>query len=114
MSRHNDRVSLLDMLNHAEEAVALLDDSSLNNLAENRVMELALRKLVEIVGEAANRTSLTTQQRYPEIPWPEIIGMRNRLIHGYDDISLDRLWDTINNELPPLIEQLRSILGENE
>ena len=112
MSRHSDRVSLLDMLNHAEEAVALLDDSGLNDLAENRVMELALRKLVEIVGEAANRTSLTTQQRYLEIPWPEIVGMRNRLIHGYDDISLDRLWDTINNELPPLIEQLRSILGE--
>ena len=101
MSKRNDRMSLLDMLNHAEEAVALLDEASLDDLEEDRVMELALRKLVEIVGEAANRASPATQQHYPEIPWPEIVGMRNRLIHGYDDISLDRLWDTINNELPP-------------
>ena len=112
MSRRDDRISLVDMLNHAGEAVALLGEASLDDLAEDRVMELALRKLVEIVGEAANRVSEETQQCHQEIPWPQIIGMRNRLIHGYDDISLERLWDTINNDLPPLIEQLRASVGE--
>ena len=112
MSGRDDRVSLVDMLNYAEEAVVLLGEASLNDLAENRVMELALRKLLEIVGEAASRVSEETQQCYQEIPWPQIIGMRNRLVHGYDDVSLKILWDTINNDLPPLIEQLRAIVGE--
>lgn len=88
------------------------DRASLNDLAEDRVMELALRKLLEIVGEAANRVSEETQQGYQEIPWPQIIGMRNRLVHGYDDVSLKILWDTINNDLPPLIDQLKAIVGE--
>ena len=112
MSRRDDRISLVDMLNHAEEAVVLLGETNLNDLAEDRVMELALRKLVEIVGEAANRVSEETQRCHQEIPWPQIIGMRNRLVHGYDDISLKRLWDTINDDLPPLIEQLKAIVGE--
>ena len=108
MSGRDDRVSLVDMLNHAEEAIILLGKASLNDLAEDRVMELALRKLVEIVGEAANRVSEETQHCHQEIPWPQIIGMRNRLVHGYDDISLN----TINDDLPPLIEQLKAIVGE--
>ncbi|MDE2848157.1 MAG: DUF86 domain-containing protein [Gemmatimonadota bacterium] len=112
MSRRDDRVALTDMRNHAVEAVALLGEASLNDLAENRVTELALIKLVEIVGEAANRISVETQQSHKEIPWTQIIGMRNRLVHGYDDISLERLWNTIKWELPPLMERLDTIIGE--
>ncbi len=112
MSRHDDRISLVDMLIHAEEAIDSLGEASLNDLVDDRVMQLALQKLVEIVSEAANRVSPMTQQRHPEIPWPQIIGMRNRLVHDYDNISLNRLWDTITNELPPLIGQLQAIVGE--
>ena len=63
------------MLNYAEEAVVLLGEASLNDLAEDRVMELALRKLLEIVGEAARRVSAETQQCYQEIRWPQIKGL---------------------------------------
>jgi len=58
-------------------------------LGRNRVMQLALTRLVEIVGEAANRVSQATRQKTPGIPWPQIISMRNRLIHGYDVIDCD-------------------------
>ena len=112
MSKRDDRVSLVDMLNHAEEAVVLSSETSLNDLVADRVMQLALQKLVEIVGEAANRVSEETQQYYQEIPWPQIIGMRNRLVHGYDDVNLDILWKIIQNDLPPLIEQLKAIVGK--
>ena len=112
MSKRDDRVSLVDMLIHAREAVDLLGEASEDELKSNRVMQLALMRLVEIVGEAANRVSLTTQQRHPEIPWPLIIGMRNRIVHEYDNVNLNVLWDTITNELPPLISQLEAILGE--
>ncbi len=112
MSRRDDRVSLVDMLIYAKEAVALSGETSLNDLVEDRVMQLALQKLVEIVGEAANRVSEETQQCHQEIPWPQIIGMRNRLVHGYDGVDLGILWKIIQNDLPPLIEQLKDIVGE--
>lgn len=91
MSKHDDRVSLKDMLSHCREAAELLGDSGREELGHDRVMQLALTRLMEIVGEAANRVSQTTQQKNPKIPWARIIGMRNRLIHGYDVIDFDLL-----------------------
>ncbi|MEW6359028.1 MAG: DUF86 domain-containing protein [Planctomycetota bacterium] len=112
MSKHDDRVSLKDMLSHAREAVELLGAAGRDELERDRVMQLALTRLVEIVGEAANRVSAPTQQKRPEIPWAQIIGMRNRLVHGYDVIDLDLLWDTIRDDLPPLIAALEAIVKE--
>jgi len=107
MSKHEDRVGLRDMLSHAREAVELLENMSREALAQDRVMQLALTRLVEIVGEAANRVSAATREVKPEIPWSQIIGMRNRLVHGYDVIDLDLLWDTVTSDLPPLIKALQ-------
>ncbi len=112
MSKRDDQFSLKDMLSHACEAVELLGDPSRGGLKKDRVMQLALTRLVEIVGEAANRVSVATQQKYPEIPWSQIVGMRNRLVHGYDVIDLDLLRDTVAQDLPPLIVTLQQIVGE--
>jgi uncharacterized protein with HEPN domain len=90
----------------------LLGGSIREELAANRVLQLALTQLVEIIGEAANRMSQPTQSRHPEIPWLQIIGMRNRLVHGYDVIDFDLLWDTITTDLPPLIDALQEIVGD--
>ena len=90
----------------------LLGNASVDDLTSDRITELALRKLVEVVGEAANRTSTATQESYPQIAWPQIIGVRNRLVHGYDVVDLDILRDIVQNELPLLIEQLTAIVGE--
>jgi uncharacterized protein with HEPN domain len=65
-----------------------------------------LTRLIEIIGEAAHRISAETQQMHPDIPWPHIVGMRNRL----DVIDWDLLWETITSELPPLIVALQRIL----
>ena len=112
MSRHDDRVSLNDMLRHAREAMALLGGRSADELAQDRVGQLALTRLVEVIGEAANRVSRQAQQRHAHVAWPQIIGMRNRLIDGYDVIDLDLLCDTVATDLPPLIEALEQILEE--
>jgi len=74
---------------------------------------LALTRLVEIIGEAAARVSAQTREQYTDIPWIEMIGLRNRLIHGYDAVDLDILWDILHEDLPPLIQRLRVLL-ENE
>ena len=84
---------------------------SRDDLRLNRTLQLALVRLVEIVGEVATRVSEEGQQRYPSIPWQYARGMRNRLVHGYDKIDLDVLWDTIEYDLPPLIAELRHILS---
>ena len=112
MTRRDDRVFVVDMMNHASEAVELLGDASSDDLAGDRVTQLALRKLVEVVGEAANRVSQATRQRHPEVVWPRIVGVRNRLVHGYDAVNLDILRDIVRNDLPPLVEQLTPIVGE--
>ena len=112
MSRRDDRVSLVDMLIYAREAVALSGQKSLKDLEKDRVVQLALQKLVEIVGEAANRVSQETQQGHPGIPWPQIIGTRNRLAHGYDDVNLEILWKIVETDFPSLIQQLEEIVGD--
>jgi uncharacterized protein with HEPN domain len=66
---------------------------------------------LEIVGEAAARVSPAVRQQYPQILWPQIVGLRNRLIHGYDAVDHDIVWDIIELDLPPLVSELRSILG---
>ena len=111
MTQHDPTIRIRHMLDHAKEAVNLLASKEKAALVSDRVLQLALVRLVEIVGEAANRLAVEDQSRYPSIPWREIVGMRNRLAHGYDAIDLDVLWDTVKVDLPQLIDELEQILG---
>ena len=110
MTRHDPTVRLRHMLDHAKEAVDLLSGKEKADLSRDRVLELALVRLVEIVGEAANRLSIEDQSQYPSIPWRDIVGMRNRLVHGYDAVDVEVLWDTVQVDLPQVIEELERIL----
>lgn len=114
MTRHDDIVRLRHMLDHAREAVAMVAGKERADLESERMLELALVRLIEIVGEAAARVSPEGQAQYPLIPWREVVGMRNRLVHGYDSVDLDVLWDTIEDDLAPLIAEFERILGESE
>lgn len=102
------------MILHANEAVDLLRDKSWDDLAHDRVLSLAIVRLLEIVGEAANRIPRDTQAKYPQIPWPQMISLRNRLVHGYDAVDLDIVWVTVTQDMPPLIDALNAILAEQE
>lgn len=112
MPKHDDTISFRHMLDHAREAVDIITGKTPEDLGRERMLELALIRLVEIVGEAAGRVSEAGQADTPEIPWREVIGMRNRLIHGYDSVDLAVLWDTVELDLPPLINHLEKILAE--
>ena len=63
------------------------------------------------MGEAAGRVSAAARVEWPEIPWQDIVAMRHRLIHGYFDIDLDIVWNTVRDDLPPLAEQLEKALA---
>ena len=112
MTQHDDTVRLRHMLEHAREAVVLSEGKSRPSLNAERTLELSLTRLVEIVGEAAARVSRAGQDLHSEIPWAEIIGLRNRLVHGYDAVDLDILWDIIEIDLPPLITSLEKIVTD--
>ncbi len=108
--RPDDQVRLTHMLNAAEDAINFTHAKTREDLDLDRMLTLALVKSIEIVGEAAARVSDETKNEHPEIPWQNIIGMRNRLIHTYFDINLDILWQTILQDLPPLINRLYPII----
>jgi uncharacterized protein with HEPN domain len=110
MTRHDDRIRFQYMLDHSREAVALASKRTRADLDQDRMLELSLVRLLEIIGEAANRVSQDSRERFPDIPWLQIGGMRNRLIHGYDEIDLEILWDSVKHDLPSLIEKLSEII----
>ncbi|MGH8480032.1 MAG: HepT-like ribonuclease domain-containing protein [Gammaproteobacteria bacterium] len=84
------------------------------DLDDDRLLVLGLLKCIEIVGEAAAHIGPDTKSCYPEIPWADIVGMRNRLVHAYFDIDPDRVWDTLEQDLPPLVDTLEKILAGSE
>lgn len=110
MPSPEDIVRVRHMLDHAREAIAMIEHRSRTDLESDRMLQLSLVRLVEIVGEAAARVTPALQQEHPEIPWASIRGMRDRLIHGYDFVDYDVLWQTITSDLPDLVTLLSSML----
>ena len=110
MPRPDDDIRLRHMLDHAREAIALMQGKTRSDLDDDRVLSLALVRLLEIVGEAAGRVPAEERSLYPEIPWLQIVGLRNRLIHGYDAIDMDILWQIVVCDLPDLVADLETIL----
>jgi uncharacterized protein with HEPN domain len=94
------------MLDHAVEAAALVEGKTRSDLDSDRMLNLSLVRLLEIVGEAANRIPAEERLKYPGIQWTGIVGLRNRLIHGYDAVDFDILWEIVTVDLPPLITEL--------
>ena len=91
MSRHDEMIRLRHMRDYAAEAIALTRGRQREDIEEDRLFELALVRLMEIIGEAAGRVSPQTRARLPNIPWSDVVAMRNRLIHGYDSVDHDIL-----------------------
>jgi uncharacterized protein with HEPN domain len=110
MSKIDDATRLRHMRDAAVEAIAFSRDRNRAELDGDRMLTLALVKDIEIVGEAAGRISTDCKSKYPEIPWVQMIGMRNRLTHAYFEIDLDIVWEVAIHDLPPLVAQLEKII----
>jgi len=114
MSRHSTEVSLRQMLEHAQEAMELARGRVRSDLDSDRVISLAVTRLLEIVGEAAARVPEEDRERAGDIPWMHVVGLRNRLIHGYDMIDHDIVWQVLTADLPALVEALKRHLQDRE
>jgi uncharacterized protein with HEPN domain len=102
------------MLGLSGDAVAMLSGGSREDLDRDRKLDLALVRLLEIIGEAASRVPLGERNLYPEIPWYEIVGLRNRLIHGCDSVDFNVLWRIVCDDLPSPIATLAKITPPGE
>jgi uncharacterized protein with HEPN domain len=108
-----DMVRLRHMLDAAREAMRLAEDKSEEDLATGSVLSLALVRLVEIVGEAASHVSQDGRARLPEVPWADIVGMRNRLVHAYFDVNMAIVRLTVIKFLPDLACSIEKILEKD-
>jgi len=112
MSLHDPLVSVLQMLNHSREAIAMVDGRCRKDLDQDRMLNLSLVRLMEIVGEAATRVPEEFRAEHAGVPWREVSDLRNRLIHGYDSINFDILWEIVGTDLPILVAQLETVLSK--
>ena len=106
----DDPTRLRHMADACREARGFVAGKARPDLDHDRMLTLALVKCVEIVGEAANGVTGEFRAAHPEVPWRGAIAMRNRLVHGYFDVDLDRVWDTVTKELPPLLAQVEGLM----
>ena len=112
--RKDDVIRVRHMLDAAREALSFAKNKIRTDLSSDRMLVLSLIKSIEIIGEAASTVTEEFCKRYPGAPWRDMVSMRNRLIHVYFDVDLDRVWDTITDDLPALIAELETILTKEE
>jgi len=98
------------MLDATNEALEFIHAKNRSDLDTDRMLVLSLVKELEIIGEAANKVSAETRSQSNAIPWQDISGMRNRLIHAYFDVDLDVVWSTVTKDLPSLKAELDRLL----
>jgi uncharacterized protein with HEPN domain len=100
------------MLDAVLEVIEFTHNKKRSDLDSDRKLKHALVRLLEIIEEAAAGMSSGIRQECPNIPWKEMIGMRNRLIHGYFDVDLDIVWQTVSKDIPPLKPLLEKEIDE--
>jgi len=110
MKRPDDVARVRHALDAARKIVESTAGWKREDLDPESLTTLGLIRLLEVVGEAAGAVTPETQKAHPEIPWRSMSGLRNRLVHGYFDVNLDVVWDTIRNDLPGVIPKLQKLL----
>lgn len=109
----DDATRLRHMRDAALQALGFAKGRARSDLEQGVMLTHALVRTVEIIGEAASKVSPQRRDAHPDIDWQRIIGMRHVLVHDYDKVDLDKLWNVVAKELPSLVEALRAIIGED-
>lgn len=103
-----DKSYIYDMLTYSNEIIDIIKDENHASFLSNRVKRLAVERLIEIIGEAANHISEEVINKNDDIPWSKIIGLRNKIVHDYGEILTDRIWLIASKAIPELINLLNS------
>lgn len=109
-----DEAYLLDILIAARKILAYTDQVTYEDYLSNDLVQDAVERQFEIIGEAARLISEEVRQQHSEIPWGLMVGLRNQLIHNYRNIDVHTMWSTIHTDLPGLIDQLEELVPPEE
>lgn len=109
-----DPQSLLDILEAAKKACSYVAGKTQEEFLQDSLCQDAVIRRLEIIGEAARRLSPTARQTLPGLTWNAMIGMRNVLVHEYDDVDLSIVWDTVQKDLPSLIAIIEPLVPPDE
>lgn len=110
MSERSDKQLVLDMLEAIERASRYTKGMTLEAFVKNEMVCDAVMRNIQIIGEAANRTSKQLRESTAHLEWSKIIGMRHRLVHDYFEIEESIVWRVVTDYLPPLAEELKKVL----
>lgn len=105
-----DAGHLWDMLESSRQVLEFTRGMTLADYSENRLVQLAVERAIQIIGEAANRISPELRAAHAEIPWRKIVAQRNVLVHEYGDIEHLLIWDLVTDHLPQLVEHLEALV----
>ena len=103
-----------DILDAMEKAEILLKNVTYEQFKVDFRINFAVVRALEIVGEATKRLPMSLRDQYPDIPWKRMAGMRDRIIHGYDAVDLEVVWDAVKAEIPRVKPLLQQILTDYE
>lgn len=103
MSRHDPKVTLMQVADHARRAQELCAQNTLAEVTDDWVKQSAFERIMEVLGEAVKRLPPELTARYPTVDWRGIAGMRDRVSHGYDAIDYDLLWQSVETLVPGLL-----------
>jgi uncharacterized protein with HEPN domain len=101
-----------DILDAMEKAETMLSDVDFDEFEEDYQLNFAVVRALEIVGEATKRLPESLRDQYSEIPWKDMAGMRDRIIHGYDAINLRVVWETVKGRIPEIKPNIQQILDD--
>lgn len=110
----HSRSAVTDMVTAAELAMSYVEGVEEAAFLTDQEKQDAVVRRLEILGEAAGRVDESIRERFIDIPWREAIGIRNRVIHGYESVDAKIVWDTTQNDLPPLINLLKDMLAQKD
>jgi len=112
--QREDRARIRDMIDEAEITASFVTGRSRGDLDQDQMLFHALVRAIEVIGEAASKVSLETRSATPQIPWRDIVAMRNRLIHAYSAVDPEAVWKAAKEDIPALLPILRALDSQQE
>ena len=109
-----DETYLLDILIAANKALKFVEGIDRNKFEDDEIIQNAIMRPLEIIGEASARVSKEFRKAHAEIPWREMVGLRNRLIHEYSRVDFGAVWDTIHKDLPKRIRIIEPLVPKED